>query len=461
MNKKIQHEDVALAPPLPQDAKAERTILAAILIDPRKIHVAVEQGLTARDFYSGPNGTFSHNALIFEAMVALAGQAIEIHPNPIFDYLQSAGLLHADLPAYLSSIPDGEPAVTDISFHLRVIKAKSNQRKLIALGQAFQDAGFGRRGKRQFSELHKYTLSTLEELATGGKETEKRATIVTGKELLKMDVKPREFLIDGLFTCRSMNEIFAWRGIGKTWAALSIGHAVASGGKFLRWQANRPRRVLFVDGELDAASLQQRLRLLGAADDNLKLLCADMQEDPFPNLATPRSQRMIEDVLGDAELLILDNLSALAPSSNETEGEDWISIQTWLLELRRRGIATIFLHHAGHAGWSRGTTRREDLLDIVIELRRPKDFETTEGLRFEMHFTKTRGMLGAGAGPIEALLTTDLDGHLIWIHHDLEDARVAQIVTLRSEGASWRDIAKATDIPKSTVERLWKNAQQK
>jgi DNA invertase Pin-like site-specific DNA recombinase len=70
-------------------------------------------------------------------------------------------------------------------------------------------------------------------------------------------------------------------------------------------------------------------------------------------------------------------------------------------------------------------------------------------------------MLGAGAGPIEALLTTDLDGHLIWIHHDLEDARVAQIVTLRSEGASWRDIAKATDIPKSTVERLWKNAQQK
>jgi hypothetical protein len=430
-------------------------------LGPPKIHIAVEQGLTAADFYNGPNGTCSHNALIYNAMVALANQSIEIHPNPIIDYLQSAGQLDADLPAYLSEIPAGEPKVTDIAFHVGVIKAKSNQRKLIALGQEFQEAGFGRRGKRQFSELRKCALSTLEELATGGRAIEKRATVVTGKELLTMTVKPREFLIDGLMTSKSMNEIFAWRGVGKTFAALSLGHAVASGGKFLKWHASRARPVLFVDGELDAASLQQRLRLLGASDDKLNLLCADMQEDPFPNLATVRSQRMIENALGDAELLILDNLSALAPSSNETEGEDWISIQTWLLELRRRGIATVFLHHTGHAGWSRGTTRREDLLDLVIELRRPKEYVASERLRFEMHFTKTRGMLGAGAEPIEARLETDLDGFLFWTYRDLEDARLAQILELRTAGSSWRDIEAATGIPRSTAERIWKNAKKK
>ena len=274
-----------------------------------------------------------------------------------------------------------------------------------------------------------------------------------------MKVSARDFLLDGLLTARSKSEIFSWRGTGKTFCALSLGHAVATGGKFLKWQASRSRGVLFVDGELDAASLQGRLKAMGAEDDKLRLLCADMQEAPFPNLATVRAQAIIEDALGDAELLILDNLSALAPSSNETEGEDWIAIQSWLLELRRRGIASLFLHHAGHGGWSRGTTRREDLLDLVIELRRPKDYVASEGLRFELVFTKTRGFIGAGAEPMEARLETDLDGKLMWTYRDLEDVRLAQIVEFKSAGKSWREIEAATGIPRSTAERLWKNAE--
>jgi putative DNA primase/helicase len=335
-----------------------------------------------------------------------------------------------------------------VEHYARIVKEKAILRNIAHAGDSMTAAALS--GDLEIALARVESAALL----TRSLQDVRPTRIVSGKELLQMDVEPREYIIDGLLPCRSMAEIFSWRGVGKTYFALTLADAASSAKKFLHWEVTKPRRVLFVDGELDAATLQQRLKGLGAGTDNLKLLCCDMQDDPFPNLATIRAQNMIEDALGDVQLLILDNLSALAPSSNESEGEDWIAIQTWLLDLRRRGIATIFLHHAGHSGWSRGTTRREDLLDLVIELRRPKDYVATEGLRLELHFTKTRGLLGLGAEPIEARLETDLDGKLIWATRNLEDLREKQILDLRASGSSIREIAEATGIPRSTVDRI-------
>ena len=56
--------------------------------------------------------------------------------------------------------------------------------------------------------------------------------------------------------------LYSRRGVGKTYLALGIAHAVARGGTFLRWNAARPGKVLFVDGELPAPVLQQRLKAI-------------------------------------------------------------------------------------------------------------------------------------------------------------------------------------------------------
>jgi hypothetical protein len=159
--------------------------------------------------------------------------------------------------------------------------------------------------------------------------------------------------------------------------------------------------------------------------------------------------------LGEAKFLVLDNLSALAPSSNEEEGGHWILIQAWLKALKRRGISSMFLHHAGHAGHARGTTRREDLLDLVIELKHPSDHKASEGLRLEINFGKTRRYLGQLAEPLEASLTTSVDGDGLWTYRDLEDARLAQVVQLKASGKTWRQIEDETGVPKSTAQRLW------
>ena len=54
------------------------------------------------------------------------------------------------------------------------------------------------------------------------------------------------------------------------------------------------------------------------------------------------------------------------------------------------------------AASEQGTSRREDVLDTSISLRRPSGYVTTEGARFELHFEKARGIHGEKAKPFEA-----------------------------------------------------------
>src|SRR3974390_2011530 len=83
-------------------------------------------------------------------------------------------------------------------------------------------------------------------------------------DFLNLDIPPRELLLAPILPERSLAMLYAPRGLGKSWLALSIGLAVASGASLLRWSAPRPRKVLYVDGEIPLVSLQERLKAISA-----------------------------------------------------------------------------------------------------------------------------------------------------------------------------------------------------
>jgi putative DNA primase/helicase len=173
---------------------------------------------------------------------------------------------------------------------------------------------------------------------------------------------------------------------------------------------------------------------------------------------------MIEPHLEGVEFMILDNLSALCREGVESEGESWVPIQSWLLQLRRRGISSEFIHHAGKNKTQRGTSRREDLLDTVIALRRPTDYSPEEGLRCEVHFEKKRGMLGSDAMPFEIKLESGLSGQAIWTMRDLENAKFDQAAKLFADKMSVRDVAKEMGVSVSAAGRYrkrWDTNSQK
>ncbi|MGB9349971.1 MAG: hypothetical protein WCB61_08755 [Pseudolabrys sp.] len=140
-------------------------------------------------------------------------------------------------------------------------------------------------------------------------------------------------------------------------------------------------------------------------DCYLKIAAADLMPEGLPDLSDPESQQFYDDVITDAELIVVDNLSTLCRGLKENDADSWVPVQSWALAQRRVGKSVAFIHHGGKSGQQRGTSRKDDVLDTVISLRRPPDYSAEQGCRFELHFEKTRGFHGPDAEPFEARLS--------------------------------------------------------
>ena len=289
--------------------------------------------------------------------------------------------------------------------------------------------------------------------------------VVNVCQLLRHQFQPQEPIVSPILHKQSLGMVHSIRGVGKTYLALGLGYALASGTPFLRWQVPKPRPVLFLDGEMPGVVMQERLgHLLQAVqaeppDPNyFRIVTPDLQDGPSLNLAIRAAQAAIEDYLDGVALLIIDNLSTLYRHGEENAAESWEPIQEFILRLRRNGMAVLLIHHSGKAGTQRGTSRREDILDTVLKLNRPTDYHPSEGCRFEVHFEKARGFYGPDCSPFEARLESDGKA-LLWSYRDLEDTLVERVARLASEDLSQREIARELSIPRSTVNRHLKRAR--
>ena len=283
------------------------------------------------------------------------------------------------------------------------------------------------------------------------------------QDFLALEVPPREFLLAPILPERSLSMLYAPRGIGKSWLGLSIGLAVASGGPVLHWNAPRPRRVLFVDGEMVLSDLQVRLNSILAGlgteipNDGFRVLAADHSELGI-NLGSAEGQQELERHLNEVDLLILDNLSTLMANGSEGASDAWLPMQNWLLRLRRKGVAVLLVHHAGVNGRQRGTSRREDALDLVIGLRRPADYSPEQGARFEVHVEKARTLVGDGALPFEAAIEPFETGTgkpgIHWVARDLKPPIFQQAAELFTQGKSVRQVKMLLGISHGEAGRL-------
>ena len=232
-------------------------------------------------------------------------------------------------------------------------------------------------------------------------ETPRQRSVVfparlNARDLLKADLPPRAQILDPVLTRGTLAMLYGPRGLGKTFVALGIAWAAASGKGFLKWRATRPHRVLYIDGEMAAVEMRERLRLLGPAPPTLDFLIADLHRNGLPDLARHDGQVALVRAwreTGRPELLVLDNLSSLVGFSRN-DPDPWMAMQRFLTAMRRSGVAVLVVHHANKDGHQRGTSRREDVLDLVLAIRRPADYQPEQGARFELHFEKARGLLG-------------------------------------------------------------------
>ena len=281
-------------------------------------------------------------------------------------------------------------------------------------------------------------------------------------DLIALDIPPRRMIVDPAIPEKGLVMLYAPRGVGKTHMVCGLSYAISTGTPFLKWTVPGPRKVLHVDGEMPATDLRERFERIMAgstvkpAKGMLNVLTADLIDLGIGNLASPKVQAELDPWLEGVSYLTLDNLSSLTTIIRDNEAESWTPIQEWLLRLRRRGISVLFAHHANKDGGQRGTSRREDVLDTSLLLRRPEDYTPEQGARFIIQFEKARGIYGDSAKPFEAKFEVR-DGAAFWTTHEIEDLNRARVKALLDDGMTIRDIADETGIPKSTVGRIKKS----
>ena len=438
----------------PHNIEAEQALLGAILIN-NEAHDRVSGFLRPEHFYDPVHQE------IYEAAAKLITSGKQVTPITLKTFFDNAEPIDAGLtvPQYLGRLAANATTVVNARDYGRTIHDLATRRQLILIGEDLVNVAFDSpvdlSPSAQIEEVGRRieSLGALAQSATG------TLTPVTLDTLFEREFPPRKFLLEGLLQESGIAMVYAWRGLGKTWFALGAGFAIATGSKFLKWQANRPRAVMHVCGEMVAVDLRDRLQKIVAASDGVRpnldlyrILSADMHENGLPDLASPEGQAALERVLGDTEIVILDNVSTLFRAGVENEAESWLPVQSWLLRLRRQGRAVMIIHHAGKGKAQRGTSRREDILDVTISLRAPEDYDPTEDTRFEVHFEKGRGLTGNSKEAFEAKLETR-EGKAIWTVRALEDSRHDEIQELADEGLSMQRIAKQLGMSKSAVHR--------
>ncbi|MEQ1952258.1 AAA family ATPase [Mesorhizobium yinganensis] len=286
-------------------------------------------------------------------------------------------------------------------------------------------------------------------------------------ELVEMNFPPPEFLMKPWLAVGNIAMIHSARGSAKTWLGLSVSYAMAESKELLGWTAEKPRRVLFVDGEMGIAALQKRLSHMGLSK-NLWVLTPDQfynRQLSKPDIATKEGQEVLNKIIEaeGIEVIVLDNISTLVRTGVENEAESWMPLQEWALAQRQQGRAVVFVHHEGKGGKPRGSSKREDVLDVMVGLTERKDLVRGEESAFELTFTKTRHFAGEDARSRIVRLSMEDGGLATWTVEDSRGAteqKRAKVVELLHEGMKQKDIAEKLGLTAARVSQIVKEARK-
>ncbi|MBA3832320.1 MAG: AAA family ATPase [Chthoniobacterales bacterium] len=288
--------------------------------------------------------------------------------------------------------------------------------------------------------------------------------VVASSQLCELNLQRRRRLLGDWFCEGDLGFIYAFRGVGKTWLALSIARALSEGGRVGEWQAHAPTNVLYVDGEMPADLIQARDRGLSHGHGEVAFLNHEILFDRTQrvlNITDPELQQAITGYCLSAgvKVVVLDNLSTLASGMKENDAFAWEQVNNWLLQFRRHKIAVIFVHHAGRNGEARGTSKREDAAFWVIVLDDAKKHsDDQQGARFISRFTKPSRNTQEEIPAYEWHYVTDPDTGAITVTHKLAQSLDVFRRLIADGVTECSEIADELKISKASVSRMAKKA---
>ncbi|MGO8989082.1 MAG: AAA family ATPase [bacterium] len=294
--------------------------------------------------------------------------------------------------------------------------------------------------------------------------------IVTIQDFHDLEFPRRAYHLYPWFKEQEIILIAGERGLGKSFFGHSIANAISTGTSCGPWECKLSGPILLVDGEMTVNDLQERFEMMGLNQGGLSPFylysdaLANQNGISRAHLVNEAWREKVKSIImaRHIKILILDNLASLAYGLDENVKKDWDPINQWLIDLRFLGVSTIMEHHTGKAGSQRGTSAREDNLDISILLKRPGDYVPEDGCRFVVSFSKARVSQEALSliGDTEFQLIQGEGGKYEFQTKNIRRAVKEEILRMLAEGVKQSEIAEALHVNRSYVNRLAKGVQK-
>jgi len=225
------------------------------------------------------------------------------------------------------------------------------------------------------------------------------------QEYFNLDIQKPSFIIERLIKENSINFISGPKGNGKTEFTLGLTHAIASGGKFLRYTAHEPRPIIYVDGEMDPFDIKERS--ISYTQNKFPdpyyfniINYSHQKDQKLPDIKFKEGQDLILKSIKEIEnkttkkpVLVLDNLRSLS-NYKENDSDEWRPIGLWLLQLRALEIVTIVIDHHGKNsdGGPRGSSSKTDWANVSLFVNSVQKGRTKNKIRLRLKFDKARGL---------------------------------------------------------------------
>ncbi len=195
-------------------------------------------------------------------------------------------------------------------------------------------------------------------------------------------LEPPSYLLEDLIPEGKVVTFFAEGGSVKTWSALALAIAVATGEPWLGKYPVKKGKVLYLDYEDGPYEVSRRVRKLTGGQDvpDLGYLYGGPQLDQKEKLWNTLAKKVVDEGIS---FVVADSLGAGMPGNadeNTTAFAAGMKIAGKFTEAGK-GCTVLFVHHANKNGGMRGTSAARDQSDVVFKFEPVSETDSVKRMR--------------------------------------------------------------------------------
>ncbi len=438
-------------PPLPHSLSAERAIIGAILLASAGA-VQVEEAigcLESTDFFLPQHRVmFRHLKRLYEQSKPINDMVVLYESLSETNELEAAGG-----SAYLSSVPDELPRVTNLRHYVEIVKLKAQLRRRAYIAETILGKILNANGNaiEVLREVADLSAPLREEVG------QKRIlTFRSGVEFAASTEGNIEWIAPGYVAKGAITEVGAKVKMGKTTLILNLVRAAAEGLNFLDKPTLKTSTVYLT--EQPAVSFRQAMEKAGllGRDDFHVLLHSDACAMPWSVIA---AAAVDECKRVGALLLVVDTLPQFAGLIGDAENNagDALAAMHPLQRAASEGIAVVVVRHERKSGGDvgdsgRGSSAFAGAVDIVVSIRKPEgnSKRSMRVLHALSRFSETPG---------ELLVEFRENGYVALgephevVVKEAKDSIIAIAPKSDSEAVDLKSLIESGEVPRATAQR--------